>query len=66
MCVERLQRIMMALVLALIIALAFSGFTKIAVVLQVFVLVMLLIWAVTNFCPSIWILQKVVPPCEWE
>jgi hypothetical protein len=66
MCVERLQRLMMAFMLGLILALAWSGFSEIAVILQAFVIVMILIWAVTNFCPSIWTLRKLVPPCQWE
>ncbi len=66
MCVERLQRIMMAIMLSLIVVLFFSGFIKVAVVLQAIVIAMLLIWAITNFCPSIWVLRKIVPPCQWE
>jgi len=37
-----------------------------AVVLQTFVILMLIIWAFTNFCPSIWFLKKIFPPCDWE
>ncbi len=66
MCVERPQRIMMAIMLSLIVVLFFSGFIKVAVVLQAIVIAMLLIWAITNFCPSIWVLRKIVPPCQWE
>jgi hypothetical protein len=38
----------------------------IAVVLQIFVIIMMIIWAVTNFCPSSWMMSKVFPPCDWE
>ncbi len=66
MCVSRVQRIMTAIVLGLVILFYFMGFTTLALVLQVFVIVMLLIWAMTNFCPSIWLLKKLLPPCSWD
>jgi len=66
MCVSRVQRIMIAIVLGLVILFYFMGFMTVALVLQVFVIVMLLIWAMTNFCPSIWLLKKLLPPCSWD
>ena len=66
MCVERVQRILTAIVLIIILGLFGTGYFKLAVILQTFVIVMILVWAVTNFCPSIWILRKIIPPCKWE
>ncbi len=66
MCVSRVQRIMTAIVLGLVILFYFMGFMTVALVLQAFVIVMLLIWAMTNFCPSIWLLKKLLPPCSWD
>jgi hypothetical protein len=57
---------MTAIVLGLVILFYFMGFMTTALVLQVFVIVMLLIWAMTNFCPSIWLLKKLLPPCSWD
>lgn len=66
MCVERVQRIMMAIMLGIILALFGMGYMKLAVILQTFMIAMLLVWAATNFCPSTWMLKKILPPCEWE
>ena len=72
MCYQKLQRILTAVVLGitlLFFTLGFNGDTKmfqIAVILQIFVILMLLLWAFTNFCPSIWFLKKIFPPCDWK
>ncbi len=65
MCAERMQRILTAIVLGLILLLWAQGYTKAFVVLQTFVIVMMLVWAFTNFCPSLWFFQKIFPPCKW-
>ncbi|OQX74960.1 MAG: hypothetical protein B6D59_00780 [Campylobacteraceae bacterium 4484_4] len=78
MCAERMQRILTSIMLGVILYFFAMGahdfqagakesihFT-IAVVLQIFVIIMMLIWAFTNFCPSIWFFKKIFPPCEWE
>jgi hypothetical protein len=39
---------------------------QIAVGLQIFVILMMLVWAVTNFCPSTWFFNKILPPCDWD
>lgn len=72
MCYQRLQRILTAIVLGitlLLFALGVNGnqtMFQIAVVLQTFVIIMLLIWAFTNFCPSLWFFKKIFPPCDWK
>ncbi len=66
MCVTRIQRIMTAVVLGLILYFFTTNDFAIAITLQGFVIIMMLIWAVTNFCPSIWVLKKIVPPCSWD
>ncbi len=78
MCVERMQRLLTAIMLGLILYFFATGvqdfkaglesstnFT-IAVILQTFVIVMMIIWAVTNFCPSTWIMKQIFPPCQWD
>ncbi len=78
MCASRMQRLLTAIMLGLILyffAVAAQDFQagmsdsvnfQIAVVLQVFVILMMLIWALTNFCPSNWAMSKIFPPCAWE
>jgi hypothetical protein len=66
MCVSRIQRLMTAFVLAIVILLYFLGYTTVALLLQGFVIIMITVWAITNFCPSIWVLKKILPPCAWE
>jgi hypothetical protein len=78
MCASRMQRLLTAIMLGLILYFFATGVADfqagmkestnfmIATVLQVFVIIMMLIWAVTNFCPSTWMMSKIFPPCEWE
>lgn len=78
MCVSRAQRLMTAIMLGLILyffAMGAADFQSgmqsstnfmIAVVLHSFVIIMMIVWAVTNFCPSSWLLSKILPPCSWE
>lgn len=66
MCAERMQRVLMAIVLGIILYFFGVGMTQVAVILQTLVIVMILVWAVTNFCPSIWVFKKIFPSCPWE
>jgi len=66
MCVERVQRLMTAIMLGIIMGLAGAGMLKAAFLLQLFVMIMLIVWAFTNFCPSIYVLKKIFPPCNFE
>ncbi len=78
MCASRMQRLLTAIMLGVILyffATAVQDFQAgmtestnfmIAVVLQIFVIIMMIIWAATNFCPSFWMMNKVFPPCDWE
>jgi len=72
MCYQRMQRILTAIMLGIIMCLFALGVNgdktmfQVAVILQSFVIVMLLIWAFTNFCPSIWFFKKIFPPCPWK
>jgi uncharacterized membrane protein YdbT with pleckstrin-like domain len=67
-----MQRILTAIVLGISLFLFTLGVNgnraifQIAVILQIFVIFMLLLWAFTNFCPSIWFLKKIFPPCDWK
>jgi hypothetical protein len=72
MCAERIQRILTAIMLGIALMFLMQGVQgnelslKIGVVLQVFIMIMLLIWAFTNFCPSLWFFNKVFGPCDWD
>ncbi len=62
MCAERIQRFIMAAVLLLagylLTICSFWG-----LLLQGFVVLMIVVWAITDFCPSIWMLKKFTKPC---
>ncbi|MDY0321455.1 MAG: phosphoribosylaminoimidazole synthetase [Arcobacteraceae bacterium] len=63
MCGEKLQRFLMALVL--LVAFYFMSIGSIiGVVLQLFVVFMIVVWAITDFCPSIWMFNKLFGKCE--
>jgi len=64
MCADRVHRILIAIVLGLVMGVAGAGMFKIAFLLQLFVMIMLIIWALTDFCPSLYVLRKVLPPCS--
>ena len=78
MCAEKIQRILTALLLGIILyffatgtvelqAGAVSSFNfQIALILQLFVIIMILVRAFTNICPSLTALRKAFPPCDWK
>ena len=65
MCAEKIQRFLMAIVLtvALVLMAMGPGFIGYGVILQTFVIVMVIVWAVTDFCPSIWLFKKLFGSC---
>jgi len=78
MCASRMQRILTAIMLGITLyffataAMDFQDGLKestnfmIATALQSFIILMMLIWAFTNFCMASWMMSKIFPPCEWE
>ena len=72
MCAERIQRILTAVMLGIALMFMAQGARgdalsmKIGVLLQAFIILMMLVWAFTNFCPSLWFFKKVFGPCDWE
>ncbi len=69
MCVSRVQRLLTAFMLGVVMAIAILSDSKYlfeAFLLQSFIIIMIIIWAITDFCPSLWLLKKILPPCEWE
>ena len=63
MCVERVHRMFIAFLLGFVMMFAGMQMFKLAFLLQLFIMIMLLIWALTDFCPSFYILKKVFPSC---
>ncbi|NWF67373.1 MAG: phosphoribosylaminoimidazole synthetase [Campylobacterales bacterium] len=63
MCAEKIQRILMAIVLTLALYFMSIG-SVIGFILQVFVIVMVIIWAFTDFCPSLWFFGKTFGKCK--
>lgn len=64
MCAERIQRFLMAIVLTISMVLFTMGLTPYAVILQTFVIVMVVMWALADFCPSLWVLTKIFGSCS--
>ncbi len=66
MCIERVHRLLIAtmLTLATVLVVLGSGF---APYLLGFMIGMLVLWAVTNFCPSEWMIRKSgIRPCGFN
>ncbi len=66
MCAERVQRILMAIMIGVTLFLFYKGLTLFANIIGGFIILMILIWAFTNFCPSIWVFKKIFGPCNFE
>jgi hypothetical protein len=64
MCAERIQRFLMAIVLTVSMMLFVTGQMQWAVILQTFVILMVLVWAFTDFCPSLWFFGKLFGKCS--
>lgn len=63
MCAEKIQRFLMAIVLTVTMVLFVSGQMQWGVILQTLVIVMVVVWALTDFCPSLWIFKKIFGKC---
>jgi hypothetical protein len=66
MCAERVTRFMSVGMLMLILFLFTQGSQTIALALIVFMATMTAIWGAFDFCPSIWVMKKFLPPCYCE
>lgn len=63
MCAERIQRFLMAIVLTAAMLLFANNQLLYAMIIQTFVIVMVITWAITDFCPSLWVFKKVFGKC---
>ena len=64
LCAERMQRIVQAIILGLIMGLAGSKMFAAAFIVTFAMMIMLFIAGLTGFCPGLMILKKIFPPCE--
>jgi hypothetical protein len=65
MCAERVTRFM-TVVMMLVIMYFVGTNTTIALGLLAFVAIMMAIWGAFDFCPSIWVMKKILPSCYCE
>ncbi len=66
MCAEKIQRIIQASILGIVMGLAASDMIAVAFMLQVVTMLMLLVAGLTGFCPGLIILKKIFPACQCE
>jgi len=66
LCAERMQRIVQAIILGLIMGLAGAQMFKAAFLVTLAMMMMLFIAGLTDFCPGLMILKKIFPSCECE
>ncbi|MBN1838647.1 MAG: phosphoribosylaminoimidazole synthetase [Campylobacterales bacterium] len=63
LCAEKLQRLVMAGVLLVATYLMSIG-SIYGTILLGFVIAMIVVWAITDFCPSIWLFAKLFGACK--
>lgn len=63
MCAEKIQRLLMAFMLLLAFYLMSIG-SALGMILQLFIIAMIVVWAVTDFCPSLWAFGKIFGNCK--
>ena len=63
LCAERMQRIVQAIILGLILGLAGMQMFKVAFLITVAMMFMLFVAGLTGFCPGLMILKKIFPSC---
>jgi len=66
LCAERIQRIIQAFILGLVLGLAGLKMFKVAFLVMLAMMIMLFIAGMTGFCPGLILLRKIFPPCECE
>ena len=66
MCAERVTRFMSVGMLMLIMFFLTQGSSVVALSLLAFMAIMTAIWGAFDFCPSIWVMKKILPPCYCE
>jgi len=65
MCAERVTRFM-TVAMILVIMYFVGANTTVALALLAFMAVMMMIWGAFDFCPSIYMMRKILPRCYCE
>jgi len=66
-CAERVQRLMMSIFLLIILGLLSKGHNTLAAMILIsFMSIMLFIYFIFDFCPSTWMLSKLLGSCYCE
>jgi len=66
MCAEKIQRLIQASILGIVMGLAGSETYAMAFLLQFGMMFMLLIAGLTGWCPGLIVLKKIFPACKCE
>lgn len=70
MCAQRIQYLIQAIILGLVMGMAAMGISgeqgmlQLAFLVQLAMMIMLIIAGLTGWCPGLMILKKIFPPCE--
>ncbi|UFH59249.1 hypothetical protein [Sulfurovum mangrovi] len=70
MCAEKMQRLIQAIILGMVMGMAAMGIAgeqgmlQLAFVVQLAMMIMLIIAGLTGWCPGLMILKKIFPPCK--
>jgi len=70
MCAEKMQRLIQAIILGMVMGMAAmgiageSGMLQLAFIVQFAMMIMLIIAGLTGWCPGLMILKKIFPPCK--
>ncbi len=64
LCAERMQRIVQAIILGLIMGLVGAQMLKVAFIVTFAMMTMLFIAGITGFCPGLMVLKKAFPSCD--
>ncbi|OQX60080.1 MAG: phosphoribosylaminoimidazole synthetase [Helicobacteraceae bacterium 4484_230] len=60
MCADKIHRFLMAFVLTVTMLFFAMG------MVQALVIIMIVVWAFTDFCPSLWLFKKIFEPCHGD
>jgi Mg/Co/Ni transporter MgtE len=70
MCAEKMQRLIQAIILGMVMGMAAMGIAgeqgmlQLAFLVQLAMMIMLIIAGLTGWCPGLMILKKIFPPCK--
>ncbi|MDM5272580.1 hypothetical protein PGH07_10400 [Sulfurovum sp. zt1-1] len=70
MCAEKIQRLIQAIILGMVMGMAAMGIAgeqgmlQLAFLVQLAMMIMLIIAGLTGWCPGLMVLKKIFPPCK--